>query len=195
MANDKKKRKVHQNDECKIEKDANNQVTLSNIDEECIHEYQYKCTSRTALKNCVNNGTDNKTVVVWTGHITDGHEVSTLFPSSNVIVITTYGKVQDINNDNIYEFVDEIDVRLNNEYSLMHELAHSLNADDHYCKRDFDENDKCSNPACDECHVLGQDGVRFFIMGKREDLATLLSQNTFCSSCVILINEHINDHH
>ena len=111
-------------------------------------------------------------------------------------MITLYAKVDNVgtDEDESYSLKSEGAVRLNNLYSLMHEVAHTLDADDHYCKQDYNDVGRCSNLTCDECY-LWQDQTRNCIMGVRDNLEELLSYDTYCMVCLSNMHNHLGNHH
>lgn len=142
-----------------------------------------------AMRNTLGNGTSTNTRVLWTGHILYGNERSNSVSSLGSVVITPYHTT---NGEPNFNNRPAGMARMQSIISLIHELSHQLGLPDHYCNDDKDETKHCSNPNCFECD--GIEGVTC-IMYERNEVESWTEANIYCSNCLAMINEHLNDHH
>ncbi len=166
-------------------------VTSSNLSSSCIHDTNGGCLNRANLYNDVNPGSRTKSVVLWTGHILYNNVGSAMQTNGSFRMVITPSQVVLSNQGYINQ--SEEHTYVNYIFSLMHELAHSMGTDDHYCTLQSGQV-ICGNETCDKC-VYHYDEVRICLMGIRQNVAELIVENTFCSTCKDIITDHIRDHH
>ena len=116
--------------------------------------------------------------------MTNEGDVSNSSYATNTVVITT-SVVSDWN--------DTYNKNSSRIFSLLHELSHQLNADDHYCYGKG-QSGRCVNPTCDEC-TLNYSAPRACVMSRRYDISTLTDDEMYCDDCLRIIRAHLDEHH
>ena len=172
-------------DACKISQYG--AVTEGNLDSACNHSSGCLSTAniRTDLISQKGAGDEKTTVVAWSGHgMTNEGDVSNSSYATNTVVITT-SVVSDWN--------DTYNKNSSRIFSLLHELSHQLNADDHYCYGKG-QSGRCVNPTCDEC-TLNYSAPRACVMSRRYDISTLTDDEMYCDDCLRIIRAHLDEHH
>ena len=165
-------------------------VTSSNLSSACTHGTNGGCLKRDNLFNDVSPGSVTKSIVLWTGHILYNNQGSAMQTTGSFRIVITPSQV--VYSSQGYINQSEEDTYVNYVFSLMHELSHSMGANDHYCTKKPDK--ECTNNTCDQC-VLGYDEIRICLMGERKNVAELIVENTFCLTCREIISDHTRDHH
>ena len=164
-------------------------VTTSNLTASCVHSTNHLTTS--ALRKLMGNGTCLSSRVLWTGHILPGNPSSNSVFSSYSVVITPRHTTDSTNS---YINLSDSKVRTESIYTLMHELSHQLGAPDHYCRKDYQSDGKCTNAYCDVC-VYGMTTPRSCMMSYRYNIETTDESELYCFSCRDKINEHLALNH
>ena len=169
-------------DLCKVQQFGS--ITVSNCSAGCSHS-QYHLTP-SVLRDDLPTGMPTSSTCIWTGHLLGDERSNSLTGAGwHSVVITPSLNTSE----------EEIYCEYTNV--LMHELSHQLNAPDHYCYGDYKDNGKCSNPVCDEC-VYGQENPRTCLMGMSyydHDILEISDENIYCSSCTLIIKDHLKNHH
>ena len=77
-------------------------------------------------------------------------------------------------------------------YQLMHELGHQLEAEDHYCENEGESN--CGSVYC--CvHGDNKESALICTMNDGTYFNTASDETLFCFVCQGLIGDHLSEHH
>lgn len=155
-------------------------VATDNLDETCPHSFEHLNVD--VLNSSIGWGHDLLTRVLWTGHELESLE-SLDFDYNGISYNSTHTVI-----------IVPLETTSKSIYVLLHELSHQLGAPDHYCYKDYDQNNKCSNKNCDIC-VYNLPAVRECLMNSREKDVTKNLDALYCDSCLRIINGHLRDHH
>lgn len=168
------------------------QVTFNNLHETCEHNPKH--ITPIQLRNTLPDGTQNSSVVIWTGHILLNNPSSDSNKSRFSILITPSQTTTEVAGSNMRNNKSESEIFTQSIYSFAHEISHQLGNPDHYCYRK-NESNVCDNPNCDIC-VYGYVNPRSCLMGDRNTgLLSLPDDNLLCSECQARIQQHLNEHH
>ena len=149
-------------------------LTFANLHSGCLHTPSH--LTGNVLRDDLNDGTDNSTVAIWTGHILNNNGASTSNSSRHSIVLTPKYTTDETNE---YSNKSPQEVAFQSIYTLMHECSHQLGAPDHYCAG-VGASGVCSNKSCDVCYKSGYNSPRRCIMSYRYDISTLDDNEIYC---------------
>ncbi len=171
-------------DECVVTAEGSYD-TFGTIPECCNHSPQHSLTYGMLRTSSILEGaTDLRTVVIWTGHQFQGASSNSNSDSHSIIMMPF----------NIDASMTIETIRTKYQGTLMHELSHQINAQDHYCNKDLANNIPCTIPTCDLC-VRGLGTERECLMTHQDKYSTLPNNDLYCSECLSRISRHLNDHH
>ena len=184
-------------DQCKIWRYGS--VKSNNLASSCPKTGNHNsksCLTTESLRDTLYNkgkgaGNDLIANTVWTGHIMDGHAMSNSQRYPTYILIFTTGNTVDssTNKNKSDEWV-----RSRSIYELMHETAHQLGTNDHYCYGINQDTGICENNYCDRC-VDKKNTFPFCVMNRPFNTEKYDTSELFCSECEGMIKEHLSDHH
>ena len=184
-------------DQCKIWRYGS--VKSSNLSSSCPASGKHNsksCLETTHIRDTMltdkGRGTNIITKTIWTGHIMDGHLTDRSHSENKVtqsIIITTCNTVNDVTftNKSSYE------IRKCDVHALVHESAHQLSANDHYCYGKDPITGVCKNDYCDVC--FEDKDPPFCVMSEVLNVETNAVNDLFCSECKKDIKTHLTDHH
>ena len=139
----------------------------------CSHEQ--RCANTVTLRDELiekkGAGTETHVKILWSGHAVELPDRANAGLTSKTIIIPPSHS--------------------NNDYVFMHELAHLMDAPDHYCYGKINGQD-CENDDCIECND-GDTGIHCIMYNSM--YITYSDQDIFCSACQSIINSHLRSHH
>lgn len=167
-------------------------LTKSSIEKPCLHgaddhTEQDKVTADFRYKYSTGNTAANKLIVMWTGH--DTHRDKSKIHNNRSFTYPSYHVIMMLDTPSENDFRDRM------TYIYEHEIAHNLNAPDHYCYEDY-ENGKCKNKNCVICYLphlktkykncLMLEQVKYFFSYNKTNWNTI-----FCLDCKADINAYM----
>ena len=182
-------------DRCKILRFDS--VKSSNLASACLKTGSHNeksCLTRDVLRESLSNnmgsGNDLITKAVWTGHIMDEHKRSNSQRNPTFIIVFTTGNTV---NSGTYTNKSSSNIRKYSVYELIHETAHQLGTNDHYCYGKNPDTNLCKNLYCDDC--FDNKTAPFCIMNKPFNVESYDVGDLFCVECEEMIKSHLEDHH
>jgi len=160
--------------------------------------YNQMCTHKPSKPDCLTRdnllddlvkqkggGTSTLVRVAWTGHLFTDCPPSCYY--NNLIAMMSFGPKETpfTNKDYAHTYVE----------TLLHEISHALDADDHYCKEDYGVNGKCSNGTCYLC-TRGIRPPSCIMTGNiTENIAIMPRHTIYCLECMANISNHLKKPH
>ncbi|MCL2019877.1 MAG: Ig-like domain-containing protein, partial [Oscillospiraceae bacterium] len=138
------------------------------------------------------SGDSTLTKFAWSGHLLDGNPSSYSYSTSHTVVITILHSTDSSHNNH----TDDV-VRYQSIFSLLHETAHQVGANDHYCYG-YDPlvEPSCVNAHCYRCNKLTRPNCA--MTRRMSDIETRARNTIFCTDCAGIngtIPTHLKNHH
>ena len=168
-------------DECKILQDMTRPFSESHLNWSCTHTENHLFADARMNDIISQFGTGSSTItrVSWTGHATPGQ--ANFFRGDGLIHLLYMDWAED------YDY----------KRTYLHELSHSIGAQDHYCNGD-ENGGVCTTGQCFK-HVLRLETRPICVMScRRDNIETMGIDNVYCSYCDGpngTIRTHLANHH